>query len=204
MKNTKEKTNSKKVLKKVVHKTTKSKKKVEDFGDIQFHIYKEQRIVSFYDDVTIFSIQRVIDRLKYLLSLNNKPVVLDLCSYGGSVDAGLILYDFIKTSKATISTRCTGVAASMGAILLMSGKKGTRSISKNSRVMIHQPSGGFIGKASDIEVHARETARIKTLLSTLISQDTGQKLQKVMKDMELDYWMTAEEALKYGLVDRIE
>jgi len=91
----------------------------------------------------------------------------------------------------------------MAAILLGSGKKGKRTAQKNSRIMIHQPSSGFIGKATDIEIHAKETARIKALLAKIVSSDTGQPLKRIQKDMELDYWMTADEALKYGIIDGV-
>ncbi len=141
--------------------------------------------------------------LTYLSELGKAPITLEICSPGGSVDYGLVLYDFIKSSKVPIYTHCTGMAASMGAVLLAAGKKGYRSASKNSRIMIHQPSSGYIGKASDIEIHANETKRIRKLLNQIIANDTGKPLARVSKDTELDYWMTAEEAKEYGLIDRI-
>lgn len=164
---------------------------------------QETRIVSFHGEVSTYAAEESLAKFEYLSSLNKKPITLRIFSPGGSVDAGLALYDFMKSSKVPIHTVCTGMAASMAAVLLAAGKKGHRAATKNSRIMIHQPSSGFIGRASDIEIHARETARIKNLLNQILATDTGQKLNKVTKDTELDLWMTAEEALSYGLIDKI-
>lgn len=172
-------------------------------GSLPFHVLQELRIISFDYEVTRDSISMIITQLDYLTNLNKKPVRIRICSPGGSVDAGLMLYDYIKSSKVPIYTSCSGMAASMGAVLLGAGKKGYRTATKNTRIMIHQPTSGYIGKATDIEIHAKETARIRKLLNTLLSQDTGQPFNKVAKDTELDYWMTAEEAKKYGLIDKI-
>ncbi len=162
-----------------------------------------KRIIFLHHAVVDFGIEDIIGIMVYLNTLNSKPITLNICSPGGSVDHGLALYDFIKTSKAPVHTHCSGLAASMGAILLAAGKKGKRTASKNSRIMIHQPSGGYIGKASDIEVHANETSRIKKLLSQLVADDTGKSIHKVIKDMNQDLWMTAAEAKSYGLIDKI-
>lgn len=163
----------------------------------------KKRIMFFHGEVSRYTILDAIAKLTYLNGLNDKPIQINLCSEGGSVDSGLALYDLIKSSKAPIHIHCSGLAASMGAILLAAGKKGKRTASSNSRIMIHQPSSGYIGRASDIEVHATETNRIKKLLSQLISQDTGQPFNKVSKDMNQDFWMTAQDALKYGIIDKV-
>jgi ATP-dependent Clp protease protease subunit len=141
--------------------------------------------------------------MEYLSKISKEPITLRMCSPGGSVDHGLVLYDYIKASKVPIHVIVSGMAASMAAILLGAGKKGKRYATKNSRIMIHQPSSGFLGKAIDIEIHAKEVSRLRHLLNSLLSEDTGQPLKKVSKDTESDYWMTAEEAKKYGLVDKV-
>lgn len=161
----------------------------------------EKRILYFHADVSTYSVEKMLIYLEYLNLKSSKPIQLNICSPGGSVDAGLGLYDYIKSSRSKINTHCTGLAASMGAILLAGGAK--RTATRNARIMIHQPSSGFIGKATDIENHANEISRVRKLLSTLISADTGQPFNKVNKDMNEDLWMTAEEALKYGLIDKI-
>lgn len=178
---------------------------MKKFNKLNFegHVTQETRTILYNEEVSRYSVADVILKLEYLTNIANKPVTLKICSPGGSVDAGLALYDYIKSSKVPIHTVCFGMAASMGAILLGAGKKGKRFATKNSRIMIHQPSSGYIGKALDIEVHAKETARIRGLLNQLLSEDTGQPLKKVTKDTELDYWMTAKEALQYGLIDKI-
>lgn len=179
-------------------------KKLTKIGvNLHFHLINEKRIIYFHNEVDRYSVTETLTALEYLNGLNSKPIILKICSPGGSVDQGIVLYDYMKSSKSPIYTHCAGMAASMAAILLAAGKQGHRTVTTNSRVMIHQPSAGFQGKATDIEIHAKETARIKALLSRLISEDTKQPLKKVTKDMELDYWMTAEEALKYGIVDKI-
>ena len=172
-------------------------------GHMDLHFMQETRIVYLHDEVSRFCVDHTLRNLDYLTKLSEKPITLRICSPGGSVDYGLVLYDFIKSSKAPVHTVCSGMAASMAAILLGAGKKGHRTVTKNSRIMIHQPTSGFIGKASDIEVHAKETARIRSLLNQLLSNDTKQPLKKVTKDTELDYWMTADEAKAYGLVDKV-
>lgn len=189
----------------MANKKYKKKSKVLDLNGNTLGLYMahESRKLFFHSEVGQYAIVDIITSLEYLQKQNNKPITLQICSPGGSVDHGLVLYDFIKASKVPIYTVCTGMAASMGAILLAAGKKGHRAVTKNARIMIHQPSSGYIGRASDIEIHAKETARIRSLLNKLISEDTGQPLKKVSKDTELDLWMTAEEAVEYGIVDRV-
>jgi len=122
---------------------------------------------------------------------------------GGSVTAGLAIYDTMKYVKPDCATMCMGQAASMGAVLLAAGSKTKRNILPNSRVMIHQPWGGVQGQASDIEIHAREILHHKDLLNKIISDETGQKLSKIEKDTDRNFFMGAEESVKYGIVDQI-
>ncbi|HEX9082159.1 MAG TPA: ATP-dependent Clp protease proteolytic subunit, partial [Holophagaceae bacterium] len=124
-------------------------------------------------------------------------------SPGGSVTAGLAIYDTMQFVKNDVVTYCVGQAASMGALLLCAGTKGKRFSLPNSRIMIHQPSGGAQGQASDIEITFKEIQRLKEMLSEIISKHTSQPLKKLMKDMDRDYFMSPEEALQYGLVDKV-
>lgn len=169
--------------------------------DFEFLCMEATRTIYFFDEVCHYDVRNTLLKLEYLSSINKKPITLQICSPGGSVDAGIVLYDYIKSSKVPIYTHCKGMAASMAAILLGAGKK--RTIDKNARVMIHQPSSGCIGKALDIETYAKEVTRIRELLNRLLSEDTGQKLSKVTKDTALDLWLDANEAVKYGIVDKI-
>jgi ATP-dependent Clp protease protease subunit len=133
----------------------------------------------------------------------SKDIQIYLNSPGGHVHAGLGIYDTMQYISADVATICTGMAASMGAILLTAGAKGKRSALKHSRVMIHQPMGGAQGQASDIEITAREILKIKAELYNIISEHTGKPLKQIEKDSDRDYWMTSEEALKYGMIDEI-
>lgn len=142
-----------------------------------------------------------------LLFLESTDPTKDIQVYfntpGGSVYAGLGIYDTMQYISANIATICTGMAASMGAILLTAGAKGKRSALKHSRIMIHQPMGGASGQASDIEITAREIMKIKKELYSIISFHTGKTLEQVEKDADRDYWMTSEEAVEYGMIDEI-
>jgi ATP-dependent Clp protease, protease subunit len=132
-----------------------------------------------------------------------KDIQIYLNSPGGHVHAGLGIYDTMQYISADVATICTGMAASMGAILLTAGAKGKRSALKHSRVMIHQPMGGAQGQASDIEITAREILKIKAELYNIIAEHTGKSLKQIEKDSDRDYWMTSAEALKYGMIDEI-
>lgn len=132
-----------------------------------------------------------------------KDILLYLNSPGGSVYAGLGIYDTMQYINCDVSTICTGMAASMGAILLCAGEKGKRTALRHSRVMIHQPLGGVSGQASDIEITAREIKKLKEELYEIIANHTGQKSDKVWKDGDRDFWMTAQEALDYGMIDEV-
>ena len=133
----------------------------------------------------------------------SKDIQIYLNSPGGHVHAGLGIYDTMQYISADVATICTGMAASMGAILLTAGAKGKRSALKHSRVMIHQPMGGAQGQASDIEITAREILKIKAELYNIISEHTGKSVKQIEKDSDRDYWMTSAEALKYGMIDEI-
>ncbi len=133
----------------------------------------------------------------------SKDIQIYLNSPGGHVHAGLGIYDTMQYISADVATICTGMAASMGAILLTAGAKGKRSALKHSRVMIHQPMGGAQGQASDIEITAREILKIKAELYNIISEHTGKSLKQIEKDSDRDYWMTSAEALKYGMIDEV-
>lgn len=142
-----------------------------------------------------------------LLFLESTDPTKDIQIYfntpGGSVHAGLGIYDTMQYITANVATICTGMAASMGAILLTAGTKGKRSALKHSRVMIHQPSGGVSGPASDIEITAREIMKIKKELYNIIAEHSGKEVEQVEKDADRDYWMTSQEAVDYGIIDEI-
>ena len=132
-----------------------------------------------------------------------KDIQIYFNSPGGSVHAGLGIYDTMQYINCNIATICTGMAASMAAVLMTAGAKGKRSALKHSRIMIHQPMGGAQGQASDIEITAREIMKLKRELYEIIAFHSGQSLEKVEKDSDRDYWMTAEEAKEYGMIDEI-
>jgi ATP-dependent Clp protease, protease subunit len=132
-----------------------------------------------------------------------KDIQIYLNSPGGHVHAGLGIYDTMQYITAEVATICTGMAASMGAVLLTAGAKGKRSALKHSRIMIHQPMGGAQGQASDIEITAREILKIKKELYSIISDHSGRPVKQVEKDADRDYWMTSDEAVKYGMIDEI-
>ena len=133
----------------------------------------------------------------------DKDIFLYINSPGGSVTAGMAIFDTMQYIKSDVSTICVGIAASMGAFLLAAGAKGKRKLLPNSEVMIHQPSGGAQGQATDIQIVADHIMRTKEKMNRILSERTGQSLEKITKDVERDYYMTAEEALAYGIVDEI-
>ena len=153
------------------------------------------------DDYTANVIQA---QLLYLDSAEpGKDVSIYINSPGGSVYAGLGIYDTMQIIQSNVATICTGMAASMAAVLLVAGEKGKRSALKHSRVMIHQPLGGVQGQASDIEITARDILKLKDELYTIIANHSSQPFEKVQKDSDRDYWMTSAEALKYGMIDQV-
>lgn len=153
------------------------------------------------DDYTANVIQA---QLLYLDSCDpGKDVSIYINSPGGSVYAGLGIYDTMQYIQSDVSTICTGMAASMAAVLLVAGEKGKRFALKHSRVMIHQPMGGIQGQASDIEITSREILKLKNELYSIISQHSGQPFDKVYQDSDRDYWMTSQEAVEYGMIDKV-
>ena len=136
---------------------------------------------------------------------HEKPITVIINSPGGEVFSGVAIYDIMKAIKAPVFTRVTGFAASMGSIIMLGSEKGRRYATKNSKVLIHQPliSGMFQGRAMEIEIQAKEITETKERIINLYVEETGQDREKIAKDIELDYWMTAEEALEYGLIDKI-
>ena len=162
------------------------------------------RIIFFGTEVTSETCNIVNAQLLFLDSVDSdKDISLYINSPGGEVYAGLGVVDTMNTISSCVSTICTGMAASMGAVLLVSGEKGKRFGLPHSRVMIHQPLGGTRGQASDIEIEAREILKLKNELYQIISDGSGQPYNKVWADSDRDYWMTAEEAKNYGMIDKV-
>ncbi len=174
--------------------------KVQDWIDNKL---LSERKVFLWGQVDDESAKHVVERLLYFDSLNQDEIKLYINSPGGYVTAGFSIYDTIKQIKSPVSTICTGLAASMGSILLSAGEKGKRYIQPNARVMIHQPSGGTRGPASDIEITAQEILKTKELSAQILADNCGQKFEKVMKDFNRDHWMDAEESVSYGIVDGV-
>ena len=171
--------------------------------DIFSRLLKE-RIVMLTDEVNDQTASLVIAELLFLDSEDpTKDIQFYITSPGGSVSAGLGIYDTMQLVRADVSTICVGMAASMGAFLLAGGAKGKRFALPNSEIMIHQPSGGAQGKASDIEIDAAHILRIKKKLNQMLADNTGKPLETIEKDTDRDNWLTAEEAVAYGLVDGI-
>ena len=163
----------------------------------------DERKVFLWGQVDDKSAKYVIDRLLYLDSLEAKDIHLYINSPGGYVTSGFAMYDCIQSLKSDVSTICTGLAASMGSILLSAGTKGKRFIQPHARVMIHQPSGGARGQASDIEITAQEILKTKELSAKILADNCGQDFDKVIKDFNRDHWMGANESKEYGIVDGI-
>jgi ATP-dependent Clp protease protease subunit len=156
--------------------------------------------VPIYDDVANI----IQAQLLFLQSTDaNRDITMYINSPGGSVSAGLGIYDTMQLITPDVATICTGMAASMAAVLLTAGQTGKRSALQHSRVMIHQPLGGAEGQASDIEIAAREIVKIKEELYNILSQHTGQAMEKIIADGDRNYWMTSEEALNYGMIDKV-
>lgn len=161
-----------------------------------------ERKVFLWGQIDDKSAKHVIERLLYLeLIAPNKEIQLIVNSQGGYVTSGFAIYDTMKSISSPISTVCSGLAASMGSIILSAGTKGRRFILPNARVMIHQPSGGAGGPASDIEIQMDEIIKTKKLGAEILAANCGQTVDKIMKDFNRDYWMSAEESVNYGIVD---
>jgi ATP-dependent Clp protease protease subunit len=176
-------------------------------GERAYDIYSrllKERVVFLVGPVNDVTANLVVAQLLFLESENpDKDVHLYINSPGGSVTSGLAIYDTMQFIKPEVATICTGMAASMAAVLMCAGEKGKRSALPHSRIMIHQPLGGAQGQASDIEITAREILKLKDELYAIIAKHSGQKVKKVHDDSDRDYWMKAEEAKEYGMIDEV-
>ena len=177
-------------------------------GERSYDIYSrllKERIVFLCGPVDDLVANLIMAQLLWLESENpDKDIHLYINSPGGSVTAGLSIYDTMQFVRCDIATMCVGQAASMGAFLLAAGAEGKRVALPNSRMMLHQPSGGSQGVAADIEIQAREIVLIRTRLNEILAEHTSQAIEKIAEDTDRDYWMNPEEALEYGLVDTVQ
>jgi ATP-dependent Clp protease, protease subunit len=176
-------------------------------GERAYDIYSRllrERVIFLVGPVNDQSANLVVAQLLFLESENpDKDISLYINSPGGSVSAGMSIFDTMQFIKPDVSTLCMGIAASMGSFLLMAGAKGKRFALPNSRVMIHQPSGGAQGQATDIEIHAREILKTREQLNRIYAERTGQAIEKIRSDMERDFFMDPEESKAYGLIDQV-
>ena len=176
-------------------------------GERSYDIYSrllKERIIFLGEEVNDVTAGLVVSQLLFLESEDpDKDINLYINSPGGSVTAGMAIYDTMQYVKCDVSTICMGMAASMGAFLLSGGTKGKRLALPNAEIMIHQPSGGAQGQATEIEIAAEHILRTKKKLNTILSENTGQPYETIVKDTERDNWLTAQEALEYGLIDKV-
>ena len=176
-------------------------------GERSYDIYSrllKERLIFMVGPVNDQMANLVVAQLLFLESENpEKEISLYINSPGGSISAGMAIYDTMQFIKPDVSTLCTGMAASMGAFLLAAGAKGKRFSLPNSRIMIHQPSGGSQGMASDIEIQAREILYLRTRLNGIMAERTGQSIEQIAKDTDRDRFMSADEAVEYGLIDKV-
>ena len=176
-------------------------------GERSFDIYSrllKERIIFLTGEVEDHMANLIVAQLLFLESENpKKDIFMYINSPGGSVTAGMAIYDTIQLIRPNVCTVCVGMAASMGAFLLAGGTKGKRYALPNSRIMIHQPLGGFCGQASDIEIHAKEILDLKQRLNVILAQNTGRKLADIAKDTDRDRFMSSDDGVKYGLIDEV-
>lgn len=176
-------------------------------GERSYDIYSrllKERIIFLGEELNDVTAGLVVSQLLFLESEDpDKDINLYINSPGGSVTAGMAIYDTMQYVKCDVSTMCMGMAASMGAFLLSGGTKGKRLALPNAEIMIHQPSGGTQGQATEIEIAAEHILRTKKKLNTILSENTGQPYETIVKDTERDNWLTAQEALEYGLIDKV-
>jgi len=176
-------------------------------GERSYDIYSrllKERVVFLVGPVNDQTANLVVAQLLFLESENpDKDISFYINSPGGSVSAGMAIYDTMNFIKPDVSTLCTGMAASMGAFLLSAGAKGKRFSLPHSKIMIHQPLGGMQGQASDIEIHAKDILKTRTVLNRILAEKTGQPLERIERDTERDYFLSADEAKDYGLVDQV-
>ena len=176
-------------------------------GERAYDIYSrllKERVIFMVGQVEDYMANVIVAQLLFLESENpDKDIHLYINSPGGSVSAGLAIYDTMQFIKCDVSTMCIGQAASMGALLLTAGTKGKRFSLPNSKMMIHQPLGGFSGQASDIDIHAQEILKTRAKLNEMLKKHTGKTLKAIEKDTDRDNFMTADESVKYGLIDKV-
>lgn len=175
-------------------------------GERAYDIYSrllKDRIIILSGEIDDNLANSIVAQLLYLDSLNHDPINLYINSPGGSITAGMAIYDTMNYIKSKVSTICIGMAASMAAFLLSSGEKGMRFILPNGEVMIHQPLGGAQGQATEIKIAAERILKLKEKLNKILSKNTGQSLEKISNDTERDYFLSADEALEYGLIDKV-
>lgn len=176
-------------------------------GERSYDIFSrllKDRIIMLSGEIDDNTSNLVVSQLLFLESEDpDKDIYIYINSPGGSITAGMAIYDTMQYIKPDVSTICIGMAASMGAFLLAAGAKGKRFALPNSEIMIHQPLGGFQGQATDIDIHAKRILRMKDTLNEILSERTGQTLDKIKHDVERDYFMSAEEAKEYGLIDKV-
>ena len=176
-------------------------------GERSYDIFSrllKDRIIFFGDEVNDQTASIIVAQMLFLESEDpDKDIMLYINSPGGSITAGMAIYDTMNYIKCDVSTICVGMAASMGAFLLSAGTKGKRFALPNSEIMIHQPLGGMQGQATDIKIHADRIIRMKDKLNTILGENTGRPLDEIVRDTERDNFMSAQEALDYGLIDRI-
>lgn len=175
---------------------------VEKSFDIYSRLLKD-RIVFLSGEINDEVANLIVSELLYLNSLNNEDIYLYINSPGGSVTAGMAIYDTMNFIKCDVSTICVGMCASMAAFLLSSGAKGKRVCLKNGEVMIHQPLGGVQGQATEIKIHAERIIKLKEKLNKILASNTCKDIKKIQRDTERDYYLDSEEALEYGLVDKV-
>ena len=176
-------------------------------GERSYDIFSrllKDRIIFFGDEVNDQTASIIVAQMLFLESEDpDKDIMLYINSPGGSITAGMAIYDTMNYIKCDVSSICVGMAASMGAFLLSAGAKGKRLALPNSEIMIHQPLGGMQGQATDIKIHADRIIRMKDKLNTILSENTGRPLEEIVRDTERDNFMSAQEALDYGLIDKI-
>ena len=177
-----------------------------NLGERSYDIYSrllKDRIVIINGEINDNSANNIVAQLLYLDSINHNEINIYINSPGGSITAGMAIYDTMQYIKPDVSTICIGMAASMGAFLLAAGAKGKRLALPNSEIMIHQPLGGTRGQATDIEIHAKRILKMKDTLNQILSERTGQPLERIQMDTERDNFMSSEEAQAFGLIDRV-
>ena len=176
-------------------------------GERSYDIYSrllKERIIFLGEEVNDVTASLIVAQLLYLESEDpDKDIYLYINSPGGSITSGMAIYDTMQYIKPQVSTICIGMAASMGSFLLNAGEKGKRFALPNSEILIHQPLGGFQGQATDIDIHAKRIMKTKDTLNRIYSERTGQPIEKIQHDVERDYFMSAQEAMEYGLIDEV-